>query len=340
MARISTKQLYSKCILLGTGANKISLDTSQVFSLLHIALNDINWRLEGFVGIGQLPSENYFEIELEWFESFRNPPSSNELQNHFETLIALNPDFGLYFLNLCSLHKRRIKYQNILSHQQRPTMEQIGPRVLLEFGLTESRLLADWMIWRKWIFDIDNRAGQETGYLFEPILASCLGGLPISSTKSPVKRLDAEGNPTKGGRQVDCYVAADKIAYEFKLRVTIAASGQGRFAEELSFPRECKAAGIKPVILVLDSTPSDRLTELSRAFIENGGGVYVGEEAWKYLDEHSGEIISVFIEKYIKSPLLSIAQSENESISAIQLSWTDEAIMISNGNESYSIARE
>jgi len=125
-----------------------------------------------------------------------------------------------------------------------------------------------------------------------------------------------------------------------KLRVTIAASGQGRFAEELSFPRECHVAGIKPIILVLDSTPSNRLTELGIAFTDNGGEVYIGEDAWNYLNKHSGEIISIFIEKYIKIPLLQIAESENHSLSEINLSWTDEAITISNKEESYNIERE
>ena len=340
MARVSTKKLYSKCILLGTGATKIVLDNSQVFSLIHLAMKDIGWTLQGFPELDIFPSLNYFDIELEWFTSITNPPESQELQDFFETLIDSNPDFGLYFLNLCSLHKRRVKYQNILSNQPRPTMEQIGPRGLLEFGLTNNNLLADWMIWRKWIFDIDNRAGQETGYLFEPILASCLGGEPMSSSKSPVKRINAAGNPTSGGRQVDCFVASDNIAYEFKLRVTIAASGQGRFAEELSFPKECRAAGIKPILLVLDSTPSNRLTELGTAFTDNGGEVHIGDNAWNYLNEHSGEIISTFIEKYIKVPLIQIAESENHSLSEINLSWTDEAITISNEEESYNIERE
>lgn len=340
MARISTKQLFSKCILLGTGDNKIRLDKSQVFSLIHLALNDLGWSQKEFPGIEEFPSGNYFEIELDWFESFENSPELGELQNFFESLIDSDSDFGLYFINLCTLHKRRLKYQNILRKQPLPTMEQIGPRGLLEFGFADIGLLADWMILRKWIFDIDNRAGQETGYLFEPILASCLGGTPVSSLKSPVKRIDNEGNTIKGGRQIDCFVATDNIAYEFKLRVTIAASGQGRFAEELSFPKECKAVGIKPIILVLDSTPSDRLTELSKAYKENGGEVYIGEKAWKYLNAHSGEIISIFIEKYIKSPLLKIAKSKNDSLFDLNLSWTNEAVIISNGSESYIMERK
>ena len=307
---------------------------------MHVALNDIGWTLEGFPKIDQLPSGNYFEIDLDWFGSFTNSPAVSELQDFFEALIDSNSDFGLYFLNLCSLHKRRMKYQRILGRQSLPALEQIAPRALLEFGLADAGLLADWLIWRKWIFDIDNRAGQETGYLFEPILASCLGGTPISPSKSPVKRIDEGGNPTERGRQIDCFVASERIAYEFKLRVTIAASGQGRFAEELSFPKECKAAGIKPVILVLDSTPSERLTALSDAFTSNGGEAYIGEEAWSYLEKHSGDIISILVEKYVKKPLLRIVESAGCSLSDFSLCWSNEAVIISNGRQSYRIKRE
>jgi hypothetical protein len=30
----------------------------------------------------------------------------------------------------------------------------------------------------EWLYDIDNRSAQETGYLFEPILAAAIGGIP------------------------------------------------------------------------------------------------------------------------------------------------------------------
>jgi hypothetical protein len=100
--------------------------------------------------------------------------------------------------------------------------------------------------------DIDNRSAQETGYLFEPILAAAISGIPFAAAKSPIKRTD---NPRQG-RQVDCLDG--KLAYEFKMRVTIAASGQGRFQEELAFARDCYHSGYIPVLLVLDPTPSAR----------------------------------------------------------------------------------
>jgi hypothetical protein len=203
----------------------------------------------------------------------------------------------------------------------------------------KTELLLSWMIWRKWIYDIDNRSAQETGYLFEPILASCLGGEPISAKKSPVKRLDHAGNPTTKGRQIDCYVADENRIYEFKLRVTIAASGQGRLKEELSFPIECQAAGYVPVILVLDPTPSPRLDELEKAFSGAGGFSYKGEDAWKYMEEEAGEVISVFIDKYIKPPIEKMGSIERMLPERLSLCWTDTTISIKNATDSYDIIR-
>jgi hypothetical protein len=215
-------------------------------------------------------------------------------------------DFETYFDCLCSLHKRRKKYARILSAQPLPTMLQVAPRSLLEFGVRDTRALASWMTWRKWFFDIDNRAGQETGYLFEPILASALGGKPFSSRRSPVKRR----NDNNKARQVDCIV--ERTAYEFKLRVTIAASGQGRFGEELDFAADCQASGFVPVLMVLDPTPSTRLSDLTAAFRRYGGEALVGDEAWRHLEAEGGGTMATFIENYVRRPIEEIAANSHE----------------------------
>jgi hypothetical protein len=144
---------------------------------------------------------------------------------------------------------------------------------------------------------IDNRAAQETGYLFEPIIANAIGGTPVAARRSPVKRA---ADKTKG-RQVDCI--RDKKAHEIKLRVTIAASGQGRWGEELEFPGDCQASGYTPVLVVLDPTPNDKLEELSNRFQEKSGEVYIGPAAWSYLNGLAGPTMSVFLEKYVHHPL-------------------------------------
>src|SRR6266545_7731271 len=179
----------------------------------------------------------------------------------FESLVRAAPDADTYFACLAALHKARLKYESILKTQPVPTIDQVGPRGLLQYGGMSPKTLTGFLLWRKWMFDIDNRAGQETGYLFEPIIAAAIGGVPASSRKSPVRRRADELK----GRQVDCI--RGKKAYEIKLRVTIAASGQGRWREELEFPGDCRASGYTPVLVVLDPTPNQKLDELRRAFL-------------------------------------------------------------------------
>ena len=124
----------------------------------------------------------------------------HDCRSLYERLVAANPDADTYFACLAALHKARLKYEAILSTQPIPTLEQVGPRGLLQYGKLSGIALAGLLFWRKWFFDIDNRAGQETGYLFEPIIAYAIGGTPAPAKKSPVRR----HNDTTKGRQVNC----------------------------------------------------------------------------------------------------------------------------------------
>ncbi len=334
------KKLFTKSRLLDSA--DIALSESELHAIFALICNDLNWSL-GDIGIqpltNALPSSRYFEIPLDWFRSQTESPTLVQLQEALAHAVERENDFAMYFENLTSLHKRRLKFQNILRYQPKPTMDQVGPRGLLEYGICDNDLLNSWLIWRKWIFDIDNRSGQETGYLFEPVLAGCIGGIAVGASGSPVRRVDAEGNPGEKGRQIDCYIGAENLAYEFKIRVTIAASGQGRWGEELSFPHECRAAGITPILLVLDPTPAARLTDLSQAFLKNGGRVYVGEAAWAHLEEKAGRIMSHFIDNYIKPPLEAINTFDTTTLSSIRLSWTEAGIRIEGENASYTVDR-
>jgi hypothetical protein len=253
----------------------------------------------------------------------------------FETLCAQVPDAETYFDCLAALHKRRLKYQRILEYQPIPNLNQVGPRGLLRYGTLGSTALAGWLFWRKWLFDIDNRAGQETGYIFEPIVARCVGGEPFPASKSPVKRRDGSGK----GRQVDC-VYGDR-AYEIKLRVTIAASGQGRWGEEKDFPADCQASGFIPVLLVFDDTQADKLDELSAVFRAHGGEVRIGAEAWQHLEELAGPTMSIFLEQYVRSPLKDLLNNApaRDSLPDLSLKMSDKFLEITIGSEVLTIAR-
>lgn len=339
MISTELKSHFAKTRVLGQGSGRISLSEAELGWLLRITAADleIDPANEMLSEPDNVPS---------FYEATIPPPlpeewSRLELDALLEELAHLcdkKADARLYFTNLCSILKRRLKFQRILSAQPKPTMDQIGPRSLLEFGVMPADLLGNWMVWRKWIFDIDNRSGQETGYLFEPVLASCMGGTAVGSRNSPVKRLNEQGKRTSGGRQIDCLDADAKVAYEFKLRVSIAASGQGRFAEELSFPVECKAAGLTPVLIVLDPTPSNRLTELKAAF-EAAGGVAHIDDAWEFIEAKAGACMSKFIENYLRPVLTQMATYDDVLPKPVTLTWETDSIEISSEGEGFRIER-
>lgn len=250
----------------------------------------------------------------------------------YERLLALDPNADTYFACLAALHKARLKYERILEVQPLPTIDQVGPRGLLQFGTMNAGALTGFLLWRKWMFDIDNRAGQETGYLFEPIIAAAIGGTPAPSRKSPVKRTRDAGK----GRQVDCI--RGQRAYEFKIRVTIAASGQGRWGEELEFPVDCQQSGFVPVLVVLDPTANPKLTELAQAFKENGGEVYIGAKAWEHLESTAGPTMGRFLKSYVHAPIAELLEElpPSEQMPELILNMTDSLLTVSVDGEVFA----
>lgn len=251
-----------------------------------------------------------------------------------DRLVSLNKDADTFFVCLASLHKRRLKYERILQTQPIPTIEQVGPRGLLQYGTMSARALAGLLFWRKWLFDIDNRAGQETGYLFEPINAHAIGGVPFGSKNSPIRRSIESAK----GRQVDC--VREKKAYEFKIRVTIASSGQGRWQEELDFPVDCKASGFIPVLIVLDATPNPKLQQLEQVFLAHGGEAHKGADAWAHLDSVAGPTMALFLEKYVRAPIQAILVESSERLPDFTAHMDAGGITFSVGGESLRIKRD
>jgi hypothetical protein len=270
---------------------------------------------------------------------FTNQPASElaltgiDAKALFESVVAAIPDADTYFACLAALQKARLKYERILSTQPIPTLEQVGPRALLQYGKLSSRALVSLLFWRKWFFDIDNRAGQETGYLFEPVIAYAIGGTPAPSKRSPVKR---HRDKTKG-RQVDCII--DDRAYELKIRVTIAASGQGRWQEELDFPIDCRKSGFKPVLVCMDGTRNPKLAALEAAFRKQRGEVYIGEDAWTHLESLAGPTMSKFIERYVRGPIQTLLAQGEKPLLELRAVFEQNAVDIALGNEHLHILR-
>ena len=125
-----------------------------------------------------------------------------------------------------------------------------------------------------------------------------------------------------------------------KLRVTIAASGQGRFSEEMSFPYEARRAGLTPVLIVFDSTPSPLLDRLKAKYVEEGGRYAIGEEAWNMLTNRAGREMGKYIIKYIKPPISKMEKVRLPIPSNIQLSASEERLIITDeSGNCYSIPR-
>jgi hypothetical protein len=262
-----------------------------------------------------------------------NFDNSYDSRAMFERLVDVAPDADTYYACLATLQKARLKYQRILETQPISTLEQVGPRALLQYGQLSPQALCGLLFWRKWFFDTDNRAGQETGYLFEPIIAYSIGRTPAPAARSPIKRHRAK----RKGRQVDCL--RERKAYEFKIRVTIAASGQGRWREELDYPIDCKKSGFVPVLVVLDGTPNQKLNELVEAFERQGGETYLGGAAWQHLESLAGVNMAMFLEKYVRRPLDDLLQRRTNDLPDFAARSGADSIILVLGDEELLIRR-
>ena len=173
MSSLFVRNLYTKCKMHGTGEAQVILDDGELYSLCFLAFRDLGWKLSMPSSFSvPFADEAYYEIPLNQFNGdWGKTITPEDLLELLDAGKQRHDDFVLYIENLCALHRRRVKYGRILATQSIPTMDQVGPRTLLEYGLCEPTLLAHWVIWRKWIYDIDNRAAQETGYVFEPTSA-------------------------------------------------------------------------------------------------------------------------------------------------------------------------
>ncbi len=324
----------------------VRMSDRELIRLLSVLFHDLG-RDDLVLDWAKVPSDyhGYYHLALSWFTSDDQRPNE-KLAELFSKGVNEIENFETVFSCLCAVHRRRRKYDIILRSQRQPTMDQVARRGLLEYGLVESPALTSWLVWRKWIYDLDNRSAQETGYLFEPILARALGGEQYFQGNSPIKRLDR-----KGSRQVDCLIDApgERRAYEFKVRFTIASSGQGRFPEELSFPAEAKAAGFIPVLIVLDPTKNTKMDTLARAFVDNGGEAHVGEAAWEHIRQRAGRTMAEFVTKYIREPVEAIVRDavtsgrdEQLKIGDLNMHWDvdGKTISIRVGEQAWVIERD
>ena len=318
---------FEKARTRGSGDQGIALRDDAVRALVALVARDLN--LPDIEGIDPVDGREYYDIPV---DELTTTGGASALSAYCSLLQAGRLDTDTYFLSLVALHRARLKFANIVRLQATPSLEQVGPRGLLQYGNLSTEGLGSLLIVRKWFYDIDNRSAQETGYLFEPVIAGAVGGVPMPASSSPVKR---EG--TGSGRQVDCLRGNN--AYEIKMRVTIAASGQGRWKEELAFPADCQASGYTPVLVVFDSTDNPKLSELSKKFKSHGGQAHVGEDAWAHLQSEAGPIMGTFIERYIRDPLDKLLAETPTDLPLVSLLLQPDSVRIRIGTEEMRVDR-
>ena len=232
-----------------------------------------------------------------------------------------------YLRSLRELYIRRKKWRTILRTQAIPDIAVLSSRILLEYGMMDTAELVSIMRLRKFFFDLDNRLAQETGYTFEPMMANCLGGTSVSHTRSPF------------GRQIDCLIEGERLAYEMKIRITIAASGQGRWGEELSYPQQAQSAGYIPVLLVFDPTPNPKLTEISQTYLDSGGQVFVGDDAWAHVALRANRCMELFFRLYVRPPLDELIGIVGD-IESMEFSISENDMQFLIGTSVYSFPRD
>ena len=124
------------------------------------------------------------------------------------------------------------------------------------------------------------------------------------------------------------------------MRVTIAASGQGRWAEELAFPLDCRESGYKPVLVCFDPTPNPKLEELVRAFKSARGETFVGDAAWNHLEEQAGEVMSHFVERYVRKPVAAVMNALPENLGDFSVAQDEHGnVVFDIGGERLTIDR-
>lgn len=251
----------------------------------------------------------------------------------FAKLIAIRYDADTYFFCLATLHKARLKFARTLAGLALPSIDQIGPRGLLQYGALSPQALAGLLFWRKWLHDLERRASLETSYVFEPIIAAALGGVPYSAQRSPVSRAGAGVQ----GRQVDCIL--DRQAYAIKLRLMGEELGQARWLDELAFPADCRASGYTPVLVVLDATPGPRLEELRQAYIFAGGEAHTGEQAWQHLATLAGPTMARFLELYVYAPLRTLVSEAPAELPELRLRFASDRLIMEIGAEYLVVQR-
>ena len=93
------------------------------------------------------------------------------------------------------------------------------------------------------------------------------------------------------------------------------------------------------MLVVLDSTDSPKLAELSAAFAAAGGKTYLGDAAWRMLESEAGPVMSVFLKRYIRTPLNNLLAQTQAQLPDLRLVQGQDSVTLHVGGESLVVRR-
>ena len=154
------KAVVTRAQSLGGGGQAVALSDEACAYLVGVIVRDLGLQ-DRFPEIPETLPEFFSPSPLSRLEF-----AAVQFLAMFERLVGLDADSDVYFACLAALHKARLKYERILETQAVQTIDQVGPRGLLQYGGMSHKTLAGFLLWRKWIYDIDNRGRAGDGLPF------------------------------------------------------------------------------------------------------------------------------------------------------------------------------
>ena len=146
----SQRSLIERARSAGGGQQGIALDEAACAYLINVIARDLGF-FDHFPAVSiDLPP--FFEALPDTLKA-----SPGTLTSDFERLFSLDSNADTYFACLAALHKSRLKYERILQTQPIPTIDQIGPRGLLQYGhLTPKALTGSPrnFLFRVWLLEV------------------------------------------------------------------------------------------------------------------------------------------------------------------------------------------
>ena len=91
--------------------------------------------------------------------------------------------------------------------------------------------------------------------------------------------------------------------------------------------------------MIDDPTKNPKLDELRKAFLAQGGEVYIGTEAWKHLEGTAGPTMGRFLKKYVHAPIAALLDELPDQMPEIILAMTDDLLTVSVDGDEFSMTR-